>query len=242
MAQEPQSKAEAKDGQPDAIGGLLGKFISGQPAPLDAYYKLFIKSMAVGLAVGLVIAFLLINVFSVVKKPAIYLYPETPTQVSVHVLANGMITASEPDYGAGWSVLASPDGSIDGKYDYLFYEADLRKLVLPKEGWVVDYSGIGKWFDLMLPKLGLNEKESAQFKEYWLKALPPAKFYEIKLFSDWYLRENLALKITPEPDTLIRTEFYFRPLQEKEVLSEPVVVTPVRRGFVAVEWGGVLAQ
>ncbi len=174
-------------------------------------------------------------------KPAIYLYPQRNIEVGVTLGINGEIIKSDPEYPQnGWKVKATPSSLIDGKYDYLFYENTLNKLDLPKEGWVVKKEDLNQWFNDNLQKLGLNEKESAQFKEYWLGVLNKANYYEIKLLSDQYLKENMNLKISPQPDTVIRRNFYFKPLQEKTDLKEPIIITPERKGFTVVEWGGIM--
>jgi hypothetical protein len=178
--------------------------------------------------------------FIVVKKPAIYLYPKTDAAVSVKLSVNGAITNDVPSYGNGWNVFATKEGVIDGKYDYLFYEAKLNKVDVPSEGWIVKYNDLGSWFDVNLKKLGLNEKETSQFKEYWLAELPESKYYDIRLLTKDYLDENMKLSVSPSPDTLIRVEFLFKPLNEYTELKEPKIATPVRQGFVVVEWGGVL--
>ncbi|MDD4901746.1 MAG: hypothetical protein PHE24_01285 [Patescibacteria group bacterium] len=177
-----------------------------------------------------------------VKKPAVYLYPEQPTKVSVAVDLKGIITKSDPEYYQGWEVTAEPGGLINGQYDYLFYEAQLDQLQLPREGWVVAGEKLENWFDSNLPKLGLNGHEKSQFKEYWLAELPPAEYYEIKLLSDSFLAQNMNLKISPQPTTLIRRDFYFQPLEKKIILAEPRIITPERKGFTVVEWGGMLNE
>jgi hypothetical protein len=174
------------------------------------------------------------------EKPAIYLYPTEDSPVKVRLEINGKMTKSVPDYGEEWQVFAAKSGIIDSKYDYLFYEAKLRRLELPKEGWVVKYSDLISWFDTNLPKMGLNEKEKQQFEEYWLGKLPESAYYEIKLFDEAFLRENMNLLISPQPDTVIRLEFYFKPLKEKVSLPEPSIATPERIGFTVVEWGGMI--
>ena len=175
-----------------------------------------------------------------VRKPAVYLYPLQESEVSVAVDLKGIITKSEPSYYKGWEVVAEPSGLIDGKYDYLFYEAQLEQLQLPKEGWVVEYKELENWFNLNLRKLGLNEKETIQFKEYWLAELPFASYYEVKLLEDAFLKENMDLRISPKPTTIIRRNFYFKPLELTVTLEEPQIVTPERKGFTVVEWGGLL--
>lgn len=174
-----------------------------------------------------------------VKKPAVYLYPVEKMNISVKVRVNGKITLTEPQYGNGWDVTATPNGLIDNKYDYLFYEAELNNVVLPDEGWVVAYEEIENWFDEYLPKMGLNKKEKEQFKEYWLKDLRRANYYEIKLLDDKFLNENMELIIAPKPETFLRLNFYFRPLNSKHKLKEPELKNVERKGFTVIEWGGI---
>jgi len=174
------------------------------------------------------------------EKPAIYLYPKEDSNISVKLNINGIITKTIPTYNDEWSVFVTKEGLINHQYDYLFYEADLNSLELPKMGWVVKYDNLDTWFDDNLPRLGLNEKETTQFKEYWLEKLPEANYYELKIFEKEFLKQNIGLLITPEPDTLIRLEFYFKPLEEKINIQEPTIKTPERIGFTVVEWGGMI--
>lgn len=176
-----------------------------------------------------------------VKKPAVYLYPLEKSKIKVKVEVNGKLTLTEPLYENGWDVNVTPDGTIENKYDYLFYEADLNKIELPEEGWLVEFKKLENWFDEYLPKLGLNLKEKDQFKEYWLKDLKKANYYEIKILDNNFLKENMNLVISPEPQTLIRLNFYFKPIFEKKEIKNPEINTPERNGFTVVEWGGINA-
>jgi len=176
----------------------------------------------------------------IVKKPAIYLYPEESSNINVQLNINGKIINDIPEYNNGWNVFVTKEGLIDNKYDYLFYEAKLNKISFPEEGWIIEYNSLEGWFDEKLPILGLNEKEISQFKEYWLNSLPEADYYEIKLLDKEFLKENMNLLITPTPDTIIRLEFYFKPISKKISINEPIVITPKRTGFTVVEWGGIL--
>ena len=175
-----------------------------------------------------------------VKKPAVYLYPEETSEIEISIIVNGFITKAEPDYLLGWKVTADSNGLIDNEFDYLFYEAQLHNLELPEEGWIVNYSNLESWFNQKLPLLGLNQKESLQFKEYWLKELDESNYYEIKVLDKSFLDENMNLIITPEPETTIRLNFYFKPHSEKIEIREPIIETPKRTGFTVVEWGGLL--
>jgi hypothetical protein len=174
-----------------------------------------------------------------VKKPAVYLYPEQDMNIKVTLSVNGIITKTEPYYNSVWDVFATKNGIINDKYDYLFYEADLNKIELPDEGWVVEYGNLENWFDKYLPALGLNKKETEQFKEYWLKDLKKENYYEIRLLDYNFLNENMKLMVSPKPQTLIRLNFYFKPLKEKTNLKEPEITKKERKGFTVVEWGGI---
>jgi len=180
--------------------------------------------------------------FPVIKKPAVYLYPTEKLNITVKVVINGSIINSKPKYNEGWDVMGEPNGIINGTYDYLFYEARLNKLLLPSEGWIVKYENLNNWFKVYLSKLGLNSKEITQFKDYWLKELPKAKYYEIKLLDDTFLKENMDLQIYPKPTTLIRRNLYFKPHNSTITLQEPYIVSPERKGFTVVEWGGLLGK
>jgi hypothetical protein len=178
----------------------------------------------------------------ILKKPAIYLYPNKTEKVEVILKPKGQITKTIPEYKDKWLVIANPNGLIDNKYPYLFYEVALENSIdLPKEGWIVKTTELEKWFDVNLPKLGLNEKEIKDFKEYWLGELKGYPYYKIRLLSEEFLDENIAVKINPKPDTFIRVIFYFEGTYDsKEKLIEPQIKTPIRKEFTAVEWGGIL--
>jgi len=174
------------------------------------------------------------------RKPAVYLYPLENSFIDVRLEINGKMIEDVPEYDDGWNVFVTKEGLIDGKYDYLFYEARLRTIEIPDEGWIVPYEDLENWFDKNLISLGLNDKEKNQFKEYWLEELPKSEYYDIRLLEDSFLERNMNLVINPQPDTLIRLNFYFKPLKEKTVIKEPVIFTPERSGFVVIEWGGII--
>ncbi len=174
------------------------------------------------------------------RKPAIYLYPLSKQKIDVSLVINGDITVSIPPYSKGWSVMVDTNGTIENRYDYLFYENTLKIVELPNEGWIKQGSVLDAWFDVILPKLGLNAKETEQFKEYWLGELDKDALYEIKRFSLPFLTENMTLTIDPKPDTLIRVIFNFKMITEPYELKEPKIITPKRSGFHVLEWGGMI--
>lgn len=176
-------------------------------------------------------------------KPAIYLYPQTKTDISVQVIPDGYLTDSIPSYGSdGWKVTAYPDGTIEqsGKqYPYLYYEANIKNLSVPKEGWLVKKEELPLFFDEKLAYLGLNTQESQDFKEYWIPKLTNKPYYFVTVVSQDELNRKETLLFSKNPDTLIRVRMIFEGL-EKPVSVMPLVLPEVKKrdGFTAVDWGG----
>ncbi len=114
-------------------------------------------------------------------KPVIYLYPVTTQEISVKVEPEGGVTESIPEYGKGWKVTATPEGVITDlatkeEYPYLFWESkDNGKDINLSEGFVVETKKLQKFFEEKLAVLGLNEKEIADFTEYWVPELQGKK-------------------------------------------------------------------
>ena len=61
--------------------------------------------------------------YDTAAKPVIYLYPEEETQVTVQLDYAGELTCTYPAYQDGWTVTASPDGTLTDNqghtYNYL---------------------------------------------------------------------------------------------------------------------------
>lgn len=179
-------------------------------------------------------------------KPAIYLYPQQRTDVNVLIAPKGKLTLAIPKYSqSGWSVTANPSGVINyqnGTYDYLYYEAEIPDSLIekPNEGFVVKYEELVTLFNDLLPKLGLNEKESSQFSEYWLKALSNSSYYFVGVVAQNNLNFIAPITINPSPHTIIRVTLYFQALEQNVRVTNPMITTPKRDGFTMVEWGGIV--
>lgn len=183
------------------------------------------------------------NELPIVKKPAVYLYPKHQMKVKVTLAPQGTVVKSIPEYGSGWTVKAKPDGTIDGRYGYLFYEASLDKpLPLPEEGWSVKRKDLGEWFDENLKKLGLNKQESKDLRKYWMENLTTGKYCTIRVIDPEVVSERLGLKIDPKPDSVLRILLHFTPTDSKEHLKAPEIRSFHRKGFTVVEWGGLVSQ
>lgn len=190
-------------------------------------------------------------------KPAIYLYPEKPTALSVEVSPQGYISQSIPNYGQkGWqAVMAYPDGTLNYQqtsYPYLYYEAVIHNLTVPKNGWIVRREDLKTFFATTLPRLGLNSREQQDFISYWLPKLTSGEKWFITLIPREELDKVEAIKFSETPATFIRVRFYFEDLTlsgfgknlSAEVNLQPPVLPPTvsRSGFTAVDWGGILSN
>ncbi|MCL5970541.1 MAG: hypothetical protein M1450_03510 [Patescibacteria group bacterium] len=179
-------------------------------------------------------------------KPAIYLYPKEKTDVNVKIAPLGPLTLTIPEYpkNSGWHVTAYPNGKIDSgnsSYNYLYYEAEIPNNLIekPKEGFVVKHNELSVLFKDLLPKLGLNDKESKEFSDYWLKALPKSNYYFIGAVPKTELDKIAPLDIKPVPDNVIRVTLYFEALDKKINVPSPSLPNIKRDGFTVVEWGGL---
>ncbi len=179
-------------------------------------------------------------------KPAVYLYPEQTTSVSVEIRPKGYLTYTDPPYPpSGWHVMAHPSGRIStqGKeYEYLYYESKIKDVEIqkPTKGYVVRFDELVKLYTTILPQLGLSDKETQDFKDYWLKVLPYSPYYFVGIMEPLAIEKIEPLTITPKPTTIIRVRLYFEAQDTIKVVEPPVLVAQKRNGFTVSEWGGIV--
>lgn len=180
-------------------------------------------------------------------KPLIYLYPEKTQQVHVKLNPKGFLTETIPPYPKeGWVVIAHSDGTLTYKektYDYLYYESKIRdeETKVPTHGYVKKYGELKALYEELLPRFGLNEKETREFVDYWTEVLPKAPYYFVGIMDKESIDYIEPLTITPKPDTIIRVRTYFKALEQPVVVVTPTLgKTPKREGFTVVEWGGMV--
>jgi len=176
-------------------------------------------------------------------KPAIYLYPTKPTTIKIEIHPRGNLLKTDSLYNQkinGWLVNANPNGIINNSVNYLYYEA-LLPVPAPSQGYVVSYRDLFNFSKSYVQKLGLNEAESNEFIKFWQQKLPYSPYYFVSHLDINTINKIYPLKITPAPDNLLRVELYFKPLMQTQPAEEPSypTVNP-RKGFTAVEWGGIL--
>jgi hypothetical protein len=181
-------------------------------------------------------------------KPIVYLYPTQPTLVNVFVDTPAAIVKSDPLYPShGWkNILAHPDGTLlyqEKQYSELFYESALSHVAKPQNGMTIPPKELKPTLQNILTQIGLNNKESTEFLEYWLPRLNETKApYIYFSFIEPQEKERIdKLVISPEPDTRIEFLAYFKPVHHElpNTLQLPET-PPQRKGFTEVEWGGTL--
>lgn len=177
-------------------------------------------------------------------KPVIYLYPETTTEVSVKVGIDEF-TVTEPAYNDGWKVLADSAGNIlnlaDGKtYPYLFWEGKSSKTLQLSGGFVVAKADLDQFLTDSLDQLGLNEKESADFREFWVGRMQEVRepYLLVSFVGTSAFNKIAPLEISPAPDTMIRVFMYYQPIWQPIEVPAQQLSAPARTGFTVVEWGG----
>ncbi len=177
-------------------------------------------------------------------KPIIYLYPTEETEITAELGYPEKITCSYPQYKNGWQALAKPNGDLvdlNTKRDLysLYYEStNVVKFKVEKDGFIVKGTDVAEFLEDKLALLGLNEREAEEFIVYWLPKLQENKYNYIRFATMEEINENMPLKFSTEPDSLIRVLMTYKGLKNPIKVQEQKLKTPERNGFVAVEWGG----
>ena len=178
-----------------------------------------------------------------IPKPVIYLYPEKPMDISVHLnLKNSNFSTIYPKFNERneWNVHSKPNGDIilnGRKYPYLFWEAQSYDIPESNEGFIVTEENAEKFLEEKLEILGLNQKERTDFIVYWLPTLLKNKISLCTFQSKKFL-EDFELNITPKPDTLIRVYLSIKKLDSPINVKEQKLESVERKGYTAIEWGG----
>ena len=178
----------------------------------------------------------------VAAKPVIYLYPETPTEVSVTLTLTGRLTCTYPDYEAGWDgFTAHPDGTLifpNGKEYYCLYWEGMQATEWDfSRGFCVKGEDTAAFLEWALAEQGLTAREANEFIIYWLPRLE-GNPYNVISFQTTAYTDTAVLEITPTPDTLIRVFMAYVPSDVAVEIPAQTFEAVERVGFTAVEWGG----
>lgn len=175
-----------------------------------------------------------------VDKPNIYLYPEKKTKmtVSLDLPEGGKVTESIPAYPKKWkNIRVKPDGTINRKYDFLFYEADLPGDWQFDEGWVVAQKDLKFFFQNNLRDYGFNKKEIKDFTDWWVPRLKDRPYYALYPQDTKKIDSIVPLKIDKDVDSILRLFYFIEGLDSKRDIPAPVIPEFERMGFVVTEWG-----
>ena len=174
-------------------------------------------------------------------KPVIYLYPEEETDISVNLILDGRLTCTYPAYNDGWTVTASPDGTLtDAKgrtYNYLYWEGETYARYDLSKGFCVKGEDTAVFLEDALEKLGLTRRDANEFIVYWLPQMQDNP-YNIISFQTGIYTNAAKLAVNPAPDTLIRVFMAWQASDTPVVLENQELSAPDRTGFTVVEWGG----
>lgn len=183
---------------------------------------------------------------SMVDKPNIYLYPRDTTILSVDLNfpKGGSVVKSDPAYPYAWQdISVAPDGTINGKYKFLFYEAEVDARWQYRRGWVIKQKELPQFFRNTLRVYGLNQQEIEDFMDYWLERLSGFPVYTVYPQLACNIDQLIELNVSQEPESILRLYYIFKkgktPFWK---LGTPKMTHFQRRGFSVVEWGGSLLK
>jgi len=146
-----------------------------------------------------------------------------------------------PKYNDGWSVTASPDGTLTDEksqtYNYLYWEGETLTQYDLSKGFCVKGEDTAAFLEDALAKLGLNRREANEFIVFWLPMMQENPYNIISFQGDVYT-ESAKLEISPAPDTVIRVFMAWQAAEEYVELLPQELSAPEREGFTVIEWGG----
>lgn len=182
-------------------------------------------------------------------KPVIYLYPEETTKVDVSLETAWSIFFTYPEYNNGWSVTATPDGTLydDGnEYSYLFRDGyDTHDYYDLEQGFVVHRDHYVDFLKESLKDLWLTPKEYNEFIVFWAPKMLAynSQYILVHVASESEYDNRNPLSIMPAPDTIERVYLVFKPLESYQELEPQEFTWFDRDWFTVVErWGTDLGE
>lgn len=181
--------------------------------------------------------------FSKCYDSPLYLYPQTETNVKIQVSGATLFSDIPEMENNSWNVKAYPDGKIrsrGGEYSSINYSYIGDPQPPPPYGTVVDKKDLAITLKRFAEKLGLNEKETNDFVSFWTNTLPTTPYYLVSFYPKETAQKIIQYSIRPEPNSFLQIIMYFKPLEYKVKLPPPTFPKFERKGFVAVDWSGVV--
>ena len=180
-----------------------------------------------------------------VRKPVLYLYPESTTRVTVSLEVDGGLTATYPALRDGsWTVTAEPDGSLvdvatGRQHRYLFWEGTSTGFELdPRQAHLVPGSEAATFLEGACDRFALTADECGDMVTYWLPELSRNPYSVVQFVDEQTYGAYARLDVEPRPDTVIRPFMIFARSDEPVEVGAPPLPQRRREGFTVVEWGG----
>ena len=178
-------------------------------------------------------------------KPVLYLYPtKDNTKVTVSFEKPELLTTTYPKFRNNWTVTANSNGDLydkNGKYYYgLYWEEAGSTNVTFDTGFYVTKNNAIEFLEEKLTIIGFNDKERNEFIMYWLPILEKNEKNLVYFELTESRQKYNELKISPKPDSLLRVAIHVKKVDKKTDIKEQKLSGFERKGFTAVEWGGVV--
>lgn len=172
-------------------------------------------------------------------KPNIYIYPLNQIMLSVNILfpLGGNIIQSIPAYKNGWTISVEPNGLINNKYNYLFYESEQPNIFQYNNGWCVAQTELKSFFQKNMNSYNFSDSEINDFTEYWIPKLLGSKYYLIYPQTNEIINNIIQLKLSIQPNNVNRLYYGIIGVDEGVKIEEPSTIRFNRDGFVIMEWG-----
>lgn len=180
------------------------------------------------------------------KKPILYLYPKKDgKKITVSFDKPELIKISYPVYKDKWVVTANKNGTLTDKkgntYYGLYWEETKHTDVDFSKGYYVTSENAASFLEEKLKYIGLNDRERNEFIIYWLPILDQNEKSIVHFELTEERQVTNALKISPKPDSLLRVSMHVKKVdKEPKNLQKQGMKHFNRKGFAAVEWGGVI--
>lgn len=176
-----------------------------------------------------------------VYKPNIYIYADRDLAVQVRLEPSGYITDSLPAYDReqGWRAEVF-NGSLNGRNDYLFYEARVPDRGFQREeGYKIRGNNLRNDLRSLMELHGFNARETADFVEYWEEKLSSREDYVFYPQGTAILENIMPIIVEPEPISISRLWFLIE--EDRGQPCNPVACPEkvVRSPYAVVEWGGI---
>ena len=177
-------------------------------------------------------------------KPVLYLYPKKETTVKVSFEHNELLTTTYPKFKNVWKVTANKNGDLydsKGRYYYgLYWEEEENHNIDFSTGFYVTKDNAIDFLEEKLDKIGFTQREANEFIMYWLPILEKngknLVYFELTDEREAYNK----LIIEPKVDSLLRVAMHVKKVDQEVNIKEQKLPTFKRKGFTAVEWGGVI--